>query len=187
MQNSRNGEGRSHKRSKYTIRKVNGSTDTINKSTGDAASNILAEIVNSTSSAGSTFDSCSVKKPRANGPPAESTAAEMTAMTAMSANDHSNVESALQNNTIAGSLPPTEHVHWKRLVLDEAGSGLENVLEALKTQNTECVAATIPGMCPALMNIEPIFLRIFIGIGMNYAHSISTSLASAIDIEKEKL
>ena len=185
MQNRHSGEGRSYKKFKYTIQEVNGSTDTINESpNSDAAPNILAETVINAGSVGSAVDSCSVEKSLTNRPPAETAAGEMTAM---SVNDHTNAESAISKNAPAGSLPPTEYAHWKRSVLDESGRTLEDVLEALKTQDTERMATAVPGVCPVFTDTEPTLPRIITGIGMNCVHTISASLASAIDIEKEKL
>jgi hypothetical protein len=182
MQSRYSGGGGSHKKFKCTIKKViaDGSPNS------DAATNALAEKepINNANSADSSIDSCPVEKPLTNSPTAETTAVEVTVM---SASDHPNTESAFHSETATGSLPPNEHTNVKRSVLDESGSTLENVLEALRTQNTDRIAAAIPGKCVVLTDTEPILPKIITGIVMNCVNTISNSLASAIEIEKERL
>lgn len=122
----------------------------------------------------------------------------------MSAKDHSNHATALHPagedapsepsianciETTTGSLPPNEPANAKLAVLDELGNSLEIVLEALKTQNTDRIAdSAVPGKCAVLTNTEPmVFARIITSIGMNCVDSNLTILASALEIEKERL
>jgi hypothetical protein len=107
----------------------------------------------------------------------------------MSAKDHSNTESAFYSETTTDSLPTNKHTYVKQSVLDESSSTLENVLEALKTQNTDYIAdSAVPDKCTVLTNTEPIvFTRIVSGIGMKCVNYNLTSLASVLEIEKERL
>jgi hypothetical protein len=94
MQSRCSGERKSYKRFKYTIQEVNCSTDAIDESSNrDAATNTLAEAVNNASSTGSAVDSCSVERPLTSSSPTVETPVEEIA--AISANDHTNAESAL--------------------------------------------------------------------------------------------
>ena len=132
-------------------------------------------------------------KALSNSPTAE-IAAEMTAA---SAKDHTNTETALYTvgrdtptsepsitnctETTTVSLLPNEHTNVKRSVLDESSNSLENVLQALKTQNTNHIAdSVVLGKCAMLSSTKiVVFARIVTGIGMNCVNSNLTSLASA--------
>jgi hypothetical protein len=76
-------------------------------------------------------------------------------------------------------------MNTKRSVLDESGHSLEDVLQGLKTQNTDRIAdSAVPGRCTLLINTEPtVFARIITSIGINCVKSNLRSLASALEIE----
>ncbi|RDW58833.1 hypothetical protein BP6252_13309 [Coleophoma cylindrospora] len=77
----------------------------------------------------------------------------------------------------------------KRAILDESGSTLEDVLEALKTQKTDRTSdSAVPSKCDILVDSEPcIFAKIITTIEMHCVKSNLTNLASAVEIEKAKL
>jgi hypothetical protein len=156
--------------------------------------------VNKTTFAAPSTDSSLFEKPPSNSPIAQTT----TGTTTVSAEDHSNNTAALYTaggdaptsdpgadciETITGSLPPNELIHVKRSVLDESSNSLEIVLEALKTQNTDHIAnSTVPGTCTVLTHTDPaVFARIITSIGANCVDSNFAILASALEIEKQRL
>jgi hypothetical protein len=77
----------------------------------------------------------------------------------------------------------------KRLVLDELGNSLEDVLEALKTQNTDCIAdSAVLSKYTMLTNTDPIvFARIITGIRIECVDSNFKILASALEVKKKRL
>jgi hypothetical protein len=122
----------------------------------------------------------------------------------MSAEDRSNDTTALYTagggapvtdpgadyiETTTGSLPPNELININQLVLDKSSNSLEIVLEALKTQNTDCIAnSTVLGTCTVLTYTDPIvFVRIITSIRMNCVDSNFAILASIFEIEKQRL
>lgn len=126
-------------------------------------------------------------------------------MTAMSANKHLNNVTALHTagkdalrsepsikdcvETTTNSLLLNEHTNVKRLVLNELGNLLEDVLEALKTQNTNYIAdSAVLGKYAVLTNTDPIvFARIITSIRMKCVDSNLKILASMLEIKKERL
>jgi hypothetical protein len=145
-------------------------------------------------------DSSLFEKPLSNNPIAETT----TGTTAMSAEDRSNDTTALYTTgggapatdpgadyieTTTGSLLPNELIDIQRSVLDESSNSLEIVLEALKTQKTDCIAnSTVPGTCSMLTYTDPaVFARLITSIGINCVDSNFAILASALEIEKQRL
>jgi hypothetical protein len=181
-------------------------TDTTDESANsEAVTNALAKViqepVNNATSAGLPSNSDPFGKPINN----SATAKTSMEMTAMSANKHSNDATAPHTagedaprsklgikdcvETTADSLPMNKHTDVKRLVLNELGNSLEDVLEALKTQNTDCIAdSAVLGKYAVLSNTDPIvFARIVTGIGMKCVDSNLKILASALEIEKERL
>lgn len=91
--------------------------------------------------------------------------------------------------TTTDASPPKEHTNVKRSVLDESGTLLKDVLEALKTQNTDRIAdSAVPGKYTLLTNTDPVvFARIITGIGTECVDGNLKSLASALEIETERL
>ncbi|PVH67948.1 hypothetical protein DL98DRAFT_599954 [Cadophora sp. DSE1049] len=181
---------------------VDGVRDTTDKfPNSDPATNAPSEVIQkpvnkATSAAPSTL----FEKPPSNNPIAETT----TGTTTVSAEDHSNNTTALYTaggdaptsdpgadciETTTCSLPPNEPINTKRSVLDESSNPLEIVLEALKTQNTHRIAnSTVPGTCTVLTHTDPaVFARIITSIGMNCVDSNFAILASALEIEKQRL
>jgi hypothetical protein len=123
-------------------------------------------------------------------------------VTTTSAAHHSNNETEFRDDppssepsipgstgAIHDSLPQQEHTNVKRPVLDESGSSLERVLEALKSLNTDRITdSAIPGKYTMLTDTDPtVFSKIISTIGKNCVQSSLTSLASALAIEKERL
>jgi hypothetical protein len=115
-------------------------------------------------------------------------------LVSMSANDHPRETTSQEAaptgiETTTNSPTPLEHMHLKRPVLDESGHSLGQVLEALKTHETDRIAdSAIPGKCAALTNTEPlVFARLITGIAMNCVNSNATSLVSAVEIESRRL
>jgi hypothetical protein len=196
MQSRHNGEGRPRKRVKYTIQE-NSSAVT------NAPVEVMEEPVSSATSAGPSTNTYPFGKPLSNCPPTEAT----PQTTAIPAKDHSNIETALhtvgeatpageprltdgiETTILTSSLPRNEDINTRRSVLDEAGNSLETVLEALKTQDTDRLAdSAVPSTCAALTNTDPIvFARIISTIGINCVETNRTILASALEVEKERL
>ena len=165
-----------------------------------APAEIIQEPVNNATSAEPPTNSDLFDKPISNGAAAEAT----TDTTAMSANEHSNnataphsagehtprsepgINDCMETTT---DSPPIEHTNVKRSVLDESGNSLEDVLEALKTQNTDRIPdSAVPGKYAVLINTDlMVFARIITGIGMKCVDSNLKILASALEIEKERL
>ena len=96
---------------------------------------------------------------------------------------------AVSTGAIPNSSPPEVYRSMKRPVLDESGSSLESVLEALKTQSTKHIEnSLLPGEYALLTNADPMAAtRIITSIGMNCVNSVFLSLASALEIEKRRL
>jgi len=124
--------------------------------------------------------------------------------TAMSTEDRLNNTTALYNagedtptsnpstdciETTTVSLPPNKLINTTRSVLNELNNSLKIILEAPKTQNTNRIAnSTVPSMCTVLTNTEPrVFARIITSIKINYIKSNFRILASALEIEKQRL
>jgi hypothetical protein len=90
---------------------------------------------------------------------------------------------------ITASLSSSEHTNVTRLVLDESGTSLESVLGALQTQNTDRIAdSSVPVTYAVLTDTEPMtFARSITSIGKSCVESNLTSLASALEIEKDSM
>ena len=89
--------------------------------------------------------------------------------------------------TISSSLPNEYNV--KRPVLDESGSSLKSVLDALESLNTDTITnCAIPGKYDMLTNTDPaVFAKIISSVGINCVQSCFASMASALVIEKERI
>lgn len=89
--------------------------------------------------------------------------------------------------TTTSSLPPNKLINIKQLILDKSSNSLEIVLEALKTQNTDCIAnSTILGTMLTYNDLA-VFARIIASIGINYVESNFAILAFTLEIEKQRL
>jgi hypothetical protein len=139
MQSRHNGEGRPRKRVKYTFQE---NSSAVTKALAKA----MEEPVSSATSAGPSVNAYPFGKHLSNCPPTEAT----PPTTAIPAKDHSSIETALhtvsdatpageprltdgiETTILSGSLPRSEDINTRRLVLDESGNSLETVLEALK-------------------------------------------------------
>ena len=127
---------------------------------------------------------------------------EVSAISAIAASDHS-----IDGPVLDEQSPPTEpgvavsteattnsslpelDTSVKRPVLDESGASLESVLVTLKTRNTDRIEnSVLPGKYGLLINTDLIAgTRIITSIGMNCVNCVFLSLASVLEIEKQRL
>jgi hypothetical protein len=84
---------------------------------------------------------------------------------------------------------PKGQSYIKRSVLDEYSGSFEDTIKALETENTDRIPdSSVPGTYAALTNTDPmVFAKIITSIGMNCVEENFTTLASALEIEKERL
>jgi hypothetical protein len=94
---------------------------------------------------------------------------------------------AVNTEANSHSSPPEVDTSLRRS--DESGTSLERVLVALKTQDTDRVEnSVLPGQYGLLTNTDPMAgTRIITSIGMNCVNSVFLGLASALEIERQRL
>jgi hypothetical protein len=170
------------------------------KAATKALAEIIQELVNNATSAEPPTNFDLFDKPISNGAAAEAT----TDTTTMSANKHSNNATALHSASehtprskpsikdcieTTTNSPPIKHTNVKRLVLDKSSNSLKDVLEVLKTQNTDYIPnSAVLGKYAMLINTDlMVFAKIITSIRMKCVDSNLKILAFVLEIEKEIL